>query len=71
MKQGHEPFVSINTLHQLHILIFILAGVHVVYSCLTMVLSLTKVSSKISLDCTYKSWAAIMHRSIWQPWKVF
>lgn len=46
MKQGEEPFVSTNTLHQLHILIFVLACVHVGYSCLTMVLSLTKVITK-------------------------
>nr|PNR26995.1 hypothetical protein PHYPA_030476 [Physcomitrium patens] len=40
---GYEPFISPNTLHQLHIFIFVLALVHVIYSCLTMVLALIKV----------------------------
>nr|XP_024374011.1 MLO-like protein 11 [Physcomitrium patens] len=40
-----EPFVSKHSLHQLHIFIFVLAGVHVVYSRLTMALALSKVYS--------------------------
>ncbi|XP_024366302.1 MLO-like protein 14 isoform X2 [Physcomitrium patens] len=43
LQQGYEPFISPNTLHQLHIFIFVLALVHVIYSCLTMVLALIKV----------------------------
>ncbi|KAG0504462.1 hypothetical protein KC19_N030600 [Ceratodon purpureus] len=42
---GMEPFISANGLHQLHIFIFILAAVHVVYSCITMLLALMKVHS--------------------------
>lgn len=58
-KDGYEPFVSTNTLHQLHILIFILAGVHVAYSCLTMVLSLTKVYS-------WRKWEKEAHEAVAQ-----
>lgn len=42
---GQEPFITETSLHQLHIFIFILAGVHVGYSCLTMLLALMKVRS--------------------------
>lgn len=41
----YEPFLSSHGLHQLHIFIFVLAGAHVVYSCVTMVLALAKVHS--------------------------
>lgn len=41
--QGYEPFVSPNIIHQLHIFVVVLALVHVVYSCLTMLLAFTKV----------------------------
>ena len=42
-SQGQEPFLTTTDMEQLHIFIFILAVVHVVYSCLTMVLALLKV----------------------------
>lgn len=42
-KEGYEPFVSPNIIHQLHIFVVVLALVHVVYSCLTMLLAFTKV----------------------------
>ncbi|KAG0609333.1 hypothetical protein M758_8G176400 [Ceratodon purpureus] len=42
---GQEPFISSSGLHQLHIFIFILAAVHVFYSCVTMLLALLKVHS--------------------------
>lgn len=43
--QGQEPFVSTSGLHQLYILIFLMAAVHVVYSCITMLLTLPKVQT--------------------------
>lgn len=41
--QGYEPLISINGLHQLHILIFFLAAFHVAYSAITMLLGRLKV----------------------------
>jgi mlo protein len=41
--QGQEPFVTVDSLDQLHIFIFVMAVVHVVYSCLTMLLAMVKV----------------------------
>ncbi|KAK4261981.1 hypothetical protein QN277_027604 [Acacia crassicarpa] len=37
-KEGYEPLISANGLHQLHILIFFLAVFHVLYSGVTMLL---------------------------------
>ncbi|XP_054824360.1 MLO-like protein 10 [Prosopis cineraria] len=37
-KEGYEPLISANGLHQLHILIFFLAVFHVLYSAVTMLL---------------------------------
>ncbi|KAK7252617.1 hypothetical protein RIF29_36697 [Crotalaria pallida] len=42
-KEGHEPLLSVNGLHQLHILIFFLAIIHVVYSAVTMLLGRLKI----------------------------
>ncbi|KAJ1403833.1 Mlo-related protein [Sesbania bispinosa] len=42
-KEGHEPLLSVNGLHQLHILIFFLAVVHVLYSAITMLLGRLKI----------------------------
>ncbi|KAJ7953243.1 MLO-like protein [Quillaja saponaria] len=42
-KEGHEPLISINGLHQLHILIFFLAVFHVSYSAITMMLGRLKI----------------------------
>ena len=41
--QGHEPFVSYEGLEQLHRFLFILGITHVVYSFVTVVLSMIKV----------------------------
>lgn len=38
------PVISVEGLHQLHIFIFILAVVHVCYSCLTVLVGLLQVS---------------------------
>ncbi|XP_057957053.1 MLO-like protein 10 [Malania oleifera] len=42
-KAGYEPIISINGLHQLHILIFFLAVFHVLYSAITMTLGRLKI----------------------------
>ncbi|KAI4314668.1 hypothetical protein L6164_027556 [Bauhinia variegata] len=42
-KEGHESLVSVNGLHQLHILIFFLAVLHVSYSAVTMLLGRLKI----------------------------
>ncbi|KAJ1413350.1 Mlo-related protein, partial [Sesbania bispinosa] len=42
-KEGHEPLISVNGLHQLHILIFFLAVLHVLYSAVTMLLGRLKI----------------------------
>jgi hypothetical protein len=42
--QGHEPFVSYEGLGQLHRFLFILGITHVLYSFVTVVLSMIKVS---------------------------
>ncbi|XP_061997504.1 MLO-like protein 10 [Rosa rugosa] len=50
-KSGFEPLISINGLHQLHILIFFLAAFHVVYSAITMLLGRLKIRG-------WKAWEA-------------
>ncbi|XP_047312048.1 MLO-like protein 8 [Impatiens glandulifera] len=42
-KDGKVPLITVNALHQLHILIFFLAVLHVVYSALTMGLGRLKI----------------------------
>lgn len=42
-KEGYLPLISINGLHQLHILIFFLAVFHVLYSFVTMMLGRLKI----------------------------
>lgn len=42
-EQGYSQLVSVNGLHQLHILIFFLAVFHVLYSAITMMLGRLKV----------------------------
>lgn len=42
-EKGQEPLISVNGLHQLHILIFFLAVVHVLYSAVTMMLGRLKI----------------------------
>jgi mlo protein len=44
--QGHEPFVSYEGLEQLHRLLFILGITHVLYSFVTVVLSMIKVRAR-------------------------
>ncbi|KAH8945179.1 hypothetical protein BDL97_12G026900 [Sphagnum fallax] len=52
--EGEEPFVTVDSLDQLHIFIFVMAVVHVVYSCLTMLLAMVKVYS-------WRVWEAEVH----------
>ncbi|XP_071724423.1 MLO-like protein 8, partial [Rutidosis leptorrhynchoides] len=42
-KDGYEPLISLDGLHQLHILIFFLAVFHVIYSAFTMALGRLKI----------------------------
>ncbi|CAN6698955.1 unnamed protein product [Malus baccata var. baccata] len=42
-KTGYEPLITVNGLHQLHILIFFLAAFHVLYSLITMLLGRLKI----------------------------
>ncbi|KAG2376303.1 MLO-like protein [Vigna angularis] len=50
-NEGHEPLLSVNGLHQLHILIFFLAVFHVLYSAITMLLGRLKIRG-------WKAWEA-------------
>jgi len=46
LMQGHEPFVSYEGLEQLHRFLFILGITHVLYSFVTVVLSMIKVRAR-------------------------
>ncbi|RDY04115.1 MLO-like protein 10, partial [Mucuna pruriens] len=50
-NEGHEPLLSVNGLHQLHILIFFLAIFHVLYSAIIMLLGKLKIRG-------WKAWEA-------------
>ncbi|CAK8538768.1 unnamed protein product [Lathyrus sativus] len=50
-KEGKEPLISANGLHQIHILIFFLAVLHVLYSAVTMLLGRLKIRG-------WKAWEA-------------
>ncbi|KAL1370664.1 hypothetical protein HN51_000898 [Arachis hypogaea] len=50
-KEGYAPLISSNGLHQLHILIFFLAVLHVLYSAVTMLLGRLKIRG-------WKAWEA-------------
>ncbi|CAK8561944.1 unnamed protein product [Lathyrus sativus] len=50
-KEGKEPLISAEGLHQLHILIFFLAFLHVLYSAVTMLLGRLKIRG-------WKAWEA-------------
>jgi hypothetical protein len=51
LMQGHEPFVSYEGLEQLHRLLFILGITHVLYSFVTVVLSMIKVRARCPFAC--------------------
>ncbi len=46
--QGEVQITSVEGLHQIHLFIFVLATVHVCYSCATVLLSLLQVTLKVS-----------------------
>jgi len=48
-SEGKKPFLSLEAVHQLHIFIFVLAIVHVLFSVLTMLLGSAKIR-------TWKAW---------------
>ncbi|KAK7386561.1 hypothetical protein VNO78_26894 [Psophocarpus tetragonolobus] len=50
-KENHQPLISANGLHQLHILVFFLAVLHVFYSAVTMLLGRLKIRG-------WKAWEA-------------
>ncbi|PKA53020.1 MLO-like protein 14 [Apostasia shenzhenica] len=54
-EEGHEPFVSYEGLEQLHRFIFVMAITHVLYSCLTMLLTIVKIH-------TWRKWEEEAHR---------
>lgn len=59
-QQGKAPLITVDGLHQLHILIFFLAVLHVVYSAVTMALGRLKVRSFIYSQSFYCSIANFM-----------
>eukprot|EP00268_Persea_americana_P032113 TRINITY_DN3148_c0_g2_i2.p1 TRINITY_DN3148_c0_g2~~TRINITY_DN3148_c0_g2_i2.p1 ORF type:complete len:383 (+),score=59.10 TRINITY_DN3148_c0_g2_i2:420-1568(+) len=44
-SKGHEPFVSLESLEQLHRFLFLLGITHVLYSCIAVVLAMIKIYS--------------------------
>jgi hypothetical protein len=46
--QGEVQIISVEGLHQIHLFIFVLAIVHVCYSCATVLLGLLQVTLKVS-----------------------
>ncbi|KAG0581803.1 hypothetical protein M758_3G010600 [Ceratodon purpureus] len=53
-KAGYVPVISVEGLHQLHIFIFVLAVIHVLYSCFTVLVGLLQVRS-------WKKWETEAH----------
>lgn len=56
-NKGHEPFVSYESLEQLHRLLFVLGVTHVLYCCLTMLLAMIKIYS-------WKTWEMEAHSKL-------
>ena len=50
--QGNIPFMQLEGMHQLHILLFVLVIVHVIYSVMIMALGMWKVSMNI-ISCSF------------------
>lgn len=48
-KEGKKPFLSIEAMHELHIFIFVLAVVYVLFSVMTTLLGIAKIR-------TWRSW---------------
>lgn len=56
-NKGQEPFVSYESLEQLHRLLFVLGVTHVLYCCLTMLLAMIKIYS-------WKPWEMEAHSKL-------
>ena len=54
-EQGKVPLLSLEALHQLHIFIFVLAVVHVIFCATTMLLASAKVLNSLSLSRNHRS----------------
>lgn len=54
-KAGFVPVISVEGLHQLHIFIFVLAIIHVIYSCITVLVGVLQVHS-------WKKWELDSHK---------
>lgn len=59
-KEGMRPFLSVEAMHQLHIFIFVLAIVHVLFSVLTMLLGSAKIR-------TWKPWEKDIQENRYNP----
>ncbi|KAL6552302.1 hypothetical protein OROHE_007666 [Orobanche hederae] len=62
-SEGHVPFLSLEALHQLHIFIFVLAVVYVIFSASTMVLGGIKISQWTHWEASIKNEKSRHHRA--------
>jgi len=53
--QGEVQIISVESLHQIHLFIFVLAIVHVCYSCITVLLGFLKVKIEVSTGLFFAS----------------
>ncbi|KAL6495042.1 hypothetical protein OROGR_030961 [Orobanche gracilis] len=61
-SEGHVPFLSLEALHQLHIFIFVLAVVYVIFSASTMVLGGIKISQWTHWEASINNEKSRHHR---------
>jgi mlo protein len=52
---GEVQIISVESLHQIHLFIFVLAIVHVCYSCITVLLGFLKVKIEVSTGLFFAS----------------
>lgn len=71
--QGKVPIISLEGLHQLHIFIFVMTVVHVVYCCATVFLGFYKVWGLSTQSICFLYWysAARVAISLWWEWLQF
>ncbi|KAL6545664.1 hypothetical protein OROGR_009538 [Orobanche gracilis] len=62
-SEGHVPFLSLEALHQLHIFIFVLAVVYVIFSASTMVLGGIKISQWTHWEASINNEKSRHHRA--------
>jgi hypothetical protein len=53
--EGEVQIISVESLHQIHLFIFVLAIVHVCYSCITVLLGFLKVKIEVSTGLFFAS----------------